>query len=295
MLKKISVVILMVAMLLSLTACGNADENKGEFLSYTDGYGDVTVLETKPEKIISLSPNITEVLCDLGLESKIIGRTDYCDYPETIISIESVGDISAPNMELIISLKPDVVITDGMQQKEFVYSLRNVGIKVICLRANASLEGTYEIIEDAGKITGTEEKANVIISEMKAEIVSLKERVKDVEKKKVYYSISNYGGLYTSGAGTYIDELLKTAGLINIAEDMEGWTYSLEKLYENNPEIIICSMYYNAKDDLINDETLKDLTAIKEGKIIEIDNNQLDRQSKRNVDGIKELIEKIYE
>jgi ABC-type Fe3+-hydroxamate transport system, periplasmic component len=271
-------------------------ENTTYPLEFTDGYGDISTITKEPQRIISLSPNITEVLCSIGLESKIVGRTDYCDYPETIASVESVGQLTTPNTEKIIELQPDVIITDGMQDKEFVVNLRNLGITVICLRQNQTIEGTYEILNNAGLITNTNQKSAELVENMKTEIQKIEGKVKNVDKKTVFYAV-DFGdyGIYTAGAGTYIDELFTKCGLDNIAKDSEGWTYSLEKLYENDPDIIICSKFYGTKDNLMSYAPFKDLKAIKNGNIVEIDNNQIDRQTARNVDAMKELVEKIYD
>ena len=302
--KKIILLALMaLTLILTLTGCNGIKQNEKMTventtypLEFTDGYGDISTITKEPQRIISLSPNITEVLCSIGLESKIVGRTDYCDYPETIASVESVGQLTTPNTEKIIELQPDVIITDGMQDKEFVVNLRNLGITVICLRQNQTIEGTYEILNNAGLITNTNQKSAELVENMKTEIQKIEGKVKNVDKKTVFYAV-DFGdyGIYTAGAGTYIDELFTKCGLDNIAKDSEGWTYSLEKLYENDPDIIICSKFYGTKDNLMSYAPFKDLKAIKNGNIVEIDNNQIDRQTARNVDAMKELVEKIYD
>jgi len=265
-------------------------------VKYTDIFGYESTISSEPQKIVSLSPNTTEIICSLGLENKLVGKTDYCDYPQTISSVTSVGTITEPNLEVIANLNPDIIITDGMQSKEIINSMRNLGFTVIITRSNETLQGTYDIISDIGLVTNSSNKAEQLITTMKEEIAKIKIAVSNIkEKKSVYYSISlSEYGLYTVGANTYINQLLETAGLINIAVDMNGWTYSVENLINNNPDYIICSHLYNSKYTIMNYPPISNLSAIKNQAIIEVDNNLIERQGPRNIDGIKILLKEIY-
>jgi len=270
--------------------------NSSVFVKYTDAFGYESTISYIPQKIISLSPNTTEIICSLGLAEKLIGRTDYCDYPQTISSITSIGTITEPNLEVIANLNPDIIITDGMQSKEIITSIRNLGFTVIITRANETLQGTYDIISDIGMVTGSSEKAKQIINNMKKDLLEIEENVSNiVNKKRVYYSISlNDYGIYTAGSGTYINELLEKAGVINIATDMDGWSYSVENLINHNPDYFICSDLYNSKEEILNYSPIANLDAIKKHSIIEIDKNLIERQGPRNIEGIKILLQKIY-
>jgi len=270
--------------------------NSSVFVKYTDAFGYESTISYIPQKIISLSPNTTEIICSLGLAEKLIGRTDYCDYPQTISSITSIGTITEPNLEIIADLNPDIIITDGMQSKEIITSIRNLGFTVIITRANETLQGTYDIISDIGMVTGSSEKAKQIINNMKKDLLEIEENVSNiVNKKRVYYSISlNDYGIYTAGSGTYINELLEKAGVINIATDMDGWSYSVENLINHNPDYFICSDLYNSKEEILNYSPIANLDAIKKHSIIEIDKNLIERQGPRNIEGIKILLQKIY-
>lgn len=281
-----------------ITGCGTKVEKTEYPYTYKDSFGNEVVIESEINKIVSLSPNITELLYSLELGDKIVGRTDYCDYPEEATKKESVGSLMEPSLEKIVALEPDVVITDGMQNQTVLDSIRNSGIKVLIVRNNVSIEGTYEIIETLGKLTNTNDKAAKLIESMKKDIKKLQEAVKDIkdeDKKKVYYSIDmGEYGLYTAGKDTYINSLLEAAGLVNVATDLDGWTYSLEKLIEHDPDYIILSNQWDAKKNALNYEPVKDLTAIKNEAIIEVDTNLFDRQTIRNVKAIKTLIKEIY-
>lgn len=279
-----------------LSSNQKSTQSSNFMITYTDSFGYESKINSVPEKIVSLSPNTTEILYYLGLESKIVGRTDYCDFPTTITNVQSVGTINEPNIETIVNLEPDIIITDGMQSESLITSIRNLGFTVIITRSNSTLQGTYDVISDIGLVTNTFDKASQIIKNMKEDISKIELAVKNIENKKtVYYSISlSDTGLYTAGDNTYINELLENAGLINIATDMNGWTYSVENLITHDPDFIICSNLYDAKNNILNYTPINNLTAVKNNDIIEIDPNLIERQSPRNIDGIKTIVNKIY-
>lgn len=274
-----------------------AKQNKIQYpLTITDSYNRTVTIDKKPERIISLAPNITEIISELNGMNRLVGRTDYCDYPENVKSIESVGNLTEPNIEKIAALKPDVVIASTHFKKEVLEKLEQLNIKVVVLYGPESFDGVYDVIKKVGDVIGEPELAERVIVEMKKKVDDVVNKVKEAkEKPKVYYVIS-YGkfGDYTAGEGTFIDNMIEMAGGINIASDVKGWQYSLERIVKNDPDIIICSKYFETKNGIMNTPGYKDLRAVKEGKLIEIDNNLLDRQGPRLAQGLEELAKIIH-
>lgn len=295
--KKLFMCVFSFIFVLTLCACDMKNKEENNPTVYKDYFGNSVEIKESVNRIVSLTPNITELLYSLELGDKIVGRTDYCDYPEKVKDIQSIGTITEPSLEKIIELEPDIVLTDGMQTKELLDSIRNAGITVYIVRNNTSIEGTYQIIKDLGLLTHTDSKADILVKNMKKDLEKLSNSIKDIkEKKNVYYSIDmGEYGLYTSGKDTYINSLLEASGLINIATDMEGWTYSIEKLIEHDPDYIIVSKNYGAKDFVLNYKPIKNLKAVKNKQIIEIEEDLFDRQTTRNIEAIEYLIETIYE
>lgn len=264
-------------------------------LTVTDFYGRKVTIVKKPERVISASPNVTEIMYALNASDRLKGRTDYCDYPMDAKNIPSIGSMTDPSVEKVIELKPDVVIASNMINKTIVDKLEKLNIKVVVLHGTEDIDGAYDAIEKVDMILGDKDAANKIVSDMKKKVDMVKSKVKDVKKPKVYYVVS-YGqyGDYTGGKDTYIDKMIQSAGGANIAEDVSGWKYSLEKVMENDPDIIICSKYFNTKEGLIKENGYKDLRAVKNGNVFEIDNNLLDRQGPRMADGLLELARVIH-
>lgn len=257
-------------------------------IEVTDSQGNVTTITEEPQKIISVAPNITELIYELGLQDKLVGRSEYCDYPSEVLEVEAVGTLFEPNLENIIALEPDVVFASACFDTDSVEMMKNAGIEVVVLDEQTEITGVYTMIETFGQVMNCNEEAFACVEEMKATISSVEEKVKGLEAPTVYYVIG-YGeyGDYTSGGDTYTGDMLQIAGGDNIAKDISGWGITLEELVEADPEIIIISEYMKA--DFMSMETYKELTAVKEGNVYTIDINMLDRQGYRNAQGIEEL------
>jgi iron complex transport system substrate-binding protein len=108
------------------------------------------------------------------------------------------------------------------------------------------------------------------------------------ETPSVYYVLGyGKGGDFTAGSDTFISQMIKMAGGRNSAVDVRGWIYSLEKIIENDPDILVCSKYYDSKNGIMNTSGYQELTAVKNGKIFEVDNDVIDRQGPRLVEGLE--------
>lgn len=262
----------------------------------TDSTGREVTISEKPMNVISLAPSITETFFALGVEDLLVGRTEYCDYPSQVSGIESVGTLQEPNIEKITDLEADLVIASTHFKEEVQKKLEELGITVLVLNPNDSFEGVYDVIGKMGTVLDAQVKAEEIISSMKEKVSSVEEKVKELSSPSVYYVVG-YGefGDYTAGKGTFISEMIERAGGTNIADDVEGWSYSLEKIVEHDPQIIIVSKYYETKNGFINAEGYKELTAVKEDKVVEIDSNLIDRQGPRLADGFEDLARAIHQ
>lgn len=262
-------------------------------ITITDSEGTKVTFDSEPKKVISMAPNITEIIYQLGLKSKLVGRTKYCDYPEQVLDIESVGTLREPNIEKIISLKPDVVIASTHFSDEANKKLMDLGVKVVVLYEESEIEGVYSIIQTMGTIFNVNKAALTAVNDMKTSITETKSRIEGLDKPSVYYVVG-YGeyGDYTAGGDTFINQMISLAGGNNIAQNISGWSYSLESLVEADPDIIIISN--NMKADFETAENYRDLSAVKNGHVYGIDINLVERQGYRNAEGLKTLAEIIH-
>jgi len=305
--KKVTLLFLSIFMVLALfTGCTNTKTNNEEKqsvtsttypLEFTDAYDRKVTLDKKPEKILSLSPNMTETIVSLGSLDKLVGRTDYCDYPSNVSSIESVGSMTEPNIEKIVELKPDVVLASKLTKKEVVDKVEQLGVKIVVISEQESFDGVYTLIQKVGQVIDENQSANNITSEMKSKVSEIETKVKNAKTTpKVYYVVS-YGqyGDYTATGETFISQAIEKSGGKNIAKDTTGWKYSLESIVENDPDIVICPTNPSKiKSDFITINGYKDLNAVKKGQVFEIDNSKLDRQGPRLAEGLEELTKIIH-
>jgi iron complex transport system substrate-binding protein len=312
MMKKINRILaalFMVAFVFTVTACTEkkaevkTDENKSTAtkagttypLEVTDSFGRKVVIEKEPQKVISVAPNITETIFALDKKNVLLGRTDYCDYPEDVKDIASIGTIQEPNIEKITELSPDLVIAAPPFTKEAAAKLEELKIPVIVLNSDQNFDGTYDIINKVGEVLNASEKANSVVDSMIKKIADVESKVKGQSTPSVYYVVSfGQGGDFTATGETFINTMITMAGGKNIAADAQGWAYSLEKIVEKDPEIVICSKYFDSKKGFESTEGYRDLTAVKSGKLLEIDNNRLDRQGPRLAEGLEELAKLIH-
>jgi iron complex transport system substrate-binding protein len=294
--KKTVAVLAAVTFALSLTACGNnASQKSGSStetypIEITDSYGDVITLESEPQRVVSVAPNLTELMYKLDAGDKLVGRSDYCDYPEEVSEIESVGTLYTPDIEKIVSLEPDVVIVSTHFDEDNSQKLEELGIPVITLYEENDVTGVYDMITTLGKAINRTDEAAACVSEMQATIKEVTDAVADAEKPSVYYVVGfgEYGD-FTAGGDTFIGGLIELAGGENIAKDVSGWSITLEQIVEADPSIIVISE--DSKDAFMSDSNYADLTAVKEGNVYTLDTNMLDRQGYRNAEGVKALAE----
>lgn len=268
-------------------------------LTYTDDTGVATTLEKEPQRIICLAPPSTEILSALSLDPKLIGLTVYDNYPVGIQkNAEYIFEDSlSPNMEQLIQLKPDLVVT-GMHTDSFINSLRNLGIPVVHLNPQ-SLEGTYQTIEKLGYITNTQEQAQAVLQGMKAKEQAIADKVKaikDSERVRVWIEVDP--GLFTAGAGTFLNELITKAGGINIASDVQNWAqYSEEQVIEKNPQVILSTYSYymdNVKATIAGRPAWQVIDAVSNDRIYDLDSDMVTRSGPRIVDGLESIAKALY-
>jgi len=264
-------------------------------LKITDSYDRTVTLEKEPKRVVSVAPNITEIIYALGKGNTLVGRTDFCNYPAEAAKVSSVGGMQDANIEKIVALKPDVVIAASFFTKEMVQKLEKLNVKVVALYGPESFEGAYDVISKVGKILNVDSKANEVIQTMKNKVESVEKRVKGLDKPSIYYVIGfGKSGDYTAGKDTFIGQMIEMAGGKNAAEDVKGWQYSLERLVKNNPDMMVCARDNFTKNGLIAADGYKQLKAVKEGRIFEVDGDAISRPGPRLADALVELSNIIH-
>ena len=239
------------------------------------------------ERIISLAPGITETIFAVGAGELLAGRTDYCDYPPEAADIRTVGPILQPNIELIVSLQPDLVIASTHAPKDIVEPLERSGIRLVYLYLPGSFDGLFGVIEQLGVLTGREVEAASLSDSISRRYELIRKKVAGKQQRPSVYYVIGFGesGDWTAGGDTFISQMIETAGGRNIAEDVSGWSFSREKLVEIDPDIILVPG--GMKDLFVNTPVYSELSACISGRVYAIDEDLIERQGPRLIDGIE--------
>ena len=265
----------------------NTGTNASGYYTYTDDYNRTVKVPNNPKRIVSISPAITEVIYALGADDKLVGRTDFCNYPPQVDSVESIGGISNFSIEKLLALKPDLVLIGSMVNENTVNLITNTGITLVTVREKNHFEALFDNIEKIGLLCGHHDEAINLNDSLrkKVELVTSQIDTSASNKPTVYYVVGyGKGGNFTAGGNTFINDIFEICGLSNIAKDITGWNYSVEALLEADPDYILIR-----KEDManfINTKPYTYLSAVKQGKVIPIESAYIDLQVPRNVDGL---------
>jgi len=292
--KRLALILLFSTLVLALViACTPPTPGPG---AISDDLGRTVNIEEIPQRIVSLAPSITETLFALNLGDKVVGVTDYCDYPEEALDKDKVGGFWQPSLEKIVALTPDLVLMP--ESPELISELENLGLTFVVVEPE-DINGILANIELIGQITGTEEGAEALTADIRARMDSIIAKTGDAQKPRVFYVIdaSDPSKPWTAGAGSFIDALIGLAGGENIAATAGQWAqFSLEALVNADPEIIIVDV--SQGDALVPDfESLSgwsQTTAIATGRIHFIDGDLTSRPGPRMVDGLEEMARIIH-
>jgi iron complex transport system substrate-binding protein len=265
-----------------------------------DDFGYEVTLNEIPQRIVSLAPSNTEILFAIGAGDRVVGVTDYCNYPPEAMEKPKVGGYSTIDIEKVIALNPDLVVAAYGNGAETVEILRNNGITVIALNPK-NLNDIMRDIELLGKVTGCEENASKLVRMMECTIEEVKKSVANVTDRPKVAHILWHDPIWISGNNTFVDELIRLAGGENAFSDMDGWkAVSIEDMLERNPDVIIVNsgtgMGGAGKDILyewaINE--LKDTSAVKTGRVYVIDADIISRPSYRLVYALEDIVSFLH-
>ncbi|NJE10150.1 ABC transporter substrate-binding protein [Thermococcus sp. MAR1] len=263
-------------------------------LAITDFAGRKVTIEREPERIVSLAPSITESLFYIGAGSKVVGVTDYDDFPPAVKNITRIGGYGKyANLEKIASLQPDLIVADGFS-KDILSSLEKIAPVIIVDPKN--ITEIYDAIKLLGRVTNREEGANSVVAEMKAKVSYVSSMVAGKPKPRVFFILSYYNGYWTAGAGTFVNDLITLAGGENVFNDVSGWgVASEEQIITRNPEVIIISPNAGIKPEDLCSGPLSEVDAVKNGRVYVLsDENLVVRPGPRIVHGLEEIAEYLH-
>ncbi|HWI65207.1 MAG TPA: ABC transporter substrate-binding protein [Symbiobacteriaceae bacterium] len=260
-----------------------------------DAIGRDVVIPAEPKRILSVTPANTELTFALGKGGSLVGRSDWCDYPEEAKKLPSIGGFQPqPSYEKIVALQPDLVLlTSGSDDaRNKLISEYKLNVFVV---SPQTFEDAYAGIKTLGVVLNAQEAAEKLVADMQAAVKEVTDKVaKAASKPKVYYEVWDEP-LMTAGTGTFINDMINLAGGVNVGAETKGWaTINAELVAKANPDIIIASSPMNLEK--IQARTAwAGFKAVKDGKVLAVaDANHVSRPGPRLVLGLKWFAQTLH-
>jgi len=253
-----------------------------------DALNRTVTIGSEPKRVVSLAPSITEILFALGLGDKVVGVDQYSNYPPEVVKLRKEGRIAVvggywnPDIEKILALKPDLVIASASVPSHVAIGEKlekDYGIRVLFLKSGGAvtISDVFTDIWTVATVFGVEDRALELILTISRGIENIVRElhVNTARFRKVMILLGPPSwGYWTSGSGTFIDELITLAGGINVFSDKSGYVQvSKEDIVERNPEILIVTVMGGIEDakrvydEIVGDEALSKTDAVKSGRV----------------------------
>lgn len=255
---------------------------------------DSVVPTGNPSRIVSMAPNLTEILFALGLDKEIAGVTMFSDYPPAAAEKPKMGTFWQPNIEAVIAVKPDLVITLGFdQQEKLAKHLKQIGCNILTLNIEKISE-LFEAIREIGESTGTRQQANELVETTKKKIEALSTLVAIGQPPKVLWVVQREP-LRVAGCDTFVNEIIELAGGKNaIGPTIHKYPpIGIEQVYACGVDVIM-EPAMNENDlgsqkasSLKYWNKLESLPAVKNGRIYVIDGDKVSRLGPRLYEGVE--------
>ena len=249
-------------------------------------------------RIVSLGPNLTEIVFALGEGNRLAGDTDYCDYPAEALRKPHVGGAVNPNLEVVVSLMPDLILASkSINRRETVDALDHIGLPVYVTDPH-SVEGMIASVEHIGSAIGVDKSAGALAEKLRARLAELDSRVSGVAQRRVLFVVWTEP-LISVGRNTFIADALRQAGGRSVVDTSVEWPHvSMEEMVKLQPEFLVFASAHtgDAQHDI---ETLRtrpgwrNLTAIQKSNVVVI-SDAINRPAPRMVDAIEQLARALH-
>jgi iron complex transport system substrate-binding protein len=271
-------------------------ENPNSYRDVTDDAGRQVSLPTSVDRVVSLAPNLTEIVFAVGAGDRLVGDTTYCDFPAEAKTIAKVGDTLHPSLERIIALKPQLVLVSTASQLEvFTHELENQKIAVFVTDPH-DLAGVFHSIEQVGQLLGQGEQAKLLVQKLRGRSDAVEAAVSKVSPVRIFYQLSAEP-LYTAGRDAFVTDLIRRAGGISVTADVSGaWPkYSAESALAAKPDAIILPTGGSmGEGNSTIAEALRGSPAVLQGRVYKINDDHLVRPGPRAIDGLEEMARAIH-
>ncbi len=257
-------------------------------ITVTDDAGNIIHLKKTPHRIISLAPNITELLFSIGAGNSIVATTHYSNYPKAALKIPRLGSYTDPDIEAILEKKPDLIIAwKNGSPPNLIRKLKKLNQTIYLLKSK-NLKDIPTDMKRLGQITGHYHNALIVAARFEHHLKHIKKHYEKTRKISVFYQLWDHP-LITTNKQTLINEIILLCGGKNIFKNLHPSypTINIANVLSKNPAVIIA----NNRDQLKSWHTWKKLTAVKKNNLCFIPPDLIQRYSPRILDGAKLLCE----
>jgi iron complex transport system substrate-binding protein len=281
----------LLAVAIILLGCSDDAEPAGP-LSFTGSDGVTVTLDGPPRRIVSLASHATEIFCAIGAGDQLVAVDRFANCPLGSNAKPQIDSLQ-PSIEAIVAFQPDLVYA-WYDPGELAEGLRRAGIKVLFLAVPDTLEGVFENIELIGRLTGREREASVLVTQMKARQDDITEEIKDVTTgPRVFHELDRE--LFTLRSDTFTGELYRLLKAQNIADDSDTPypQLSSEAVVARDPQVIVLTDG-EKPEDVRRRPGWSGISAVRDGRICEVDPDLTDRPGPRIMEGLAALHECLY-
>lgn len=263
----------------------------------TDETGRRVNVPDDPQRLISLAPSITETIFALGLGDRLVGDTDYCDYPPEAREKPHVGSLLSPSLEKIVALKPDLVLGDAeSNRRQTADQLERLGIPLYGLTAH-NVDGALRSIQDLGQVLGRSKEAQKLVANLRERMEAVEKQVAGKARRRVLFVVW-YRPLITAGPNTFISDVIRRAGGVSVSDDLSGeWPrLNLESALERDPDVILfpkTEAFSPALDEFRRLPGWKDFRAVRNGRMVFI-SDTINRPGPRLMDALEEVTRTLH-
>ena len=295
--KLFAALLLIACAFLLMNACSKRNENAQQQTStetreVTDEIGRRVRVPAHVERIVSLAPNLTEIVYAVGAGNRLVGDTAQCDYPAEAKQVAKVGDTIKPSIERIVALHPQIILVSTASQLEaFTKQLDEQRIAVFVTDPH-DLEGVFHSIQTLGDLFEEVERAASLVKDLRAQASAAEEAVKTRKPVKLFFQVSAEP-LYTAGKDSFITDLIRRAGGQSVTADVPGaWPrFSDESAIASQPEAVIIA---EAEGNREIAAALKNSPAAREGRVYKINADYVSRPGPRLVEGLVEMARSLH-
>lgn len=266
-------------------------------IALTDGLGRSVTLAQPAQRVISLAASNTEMLFALGAGGQVIARDSFSDYPQDALALTDIGGgFGDYDLERIAALKPDLVLAAQLNTPAQVQALQDLGLTVFYLANPNDLEGMFAMLTTVATLTGHQQEAETMVKDLRARVKLVEQAIASADDRPlVYYELdaSDPAKPFTPGKGTFYSAIIAAAGGLNLGEELDAqWAQiGLETLLVRDPQFVLLgdALWGVTAESVAARPGWDQLTAVKEGRVLPVDDNLLSRPGPRQVEGLEVL------